>query len=145
MLLTAFVAITVCWWVDRTQLKAELEKKDHTRIIAYRQIWESTTGVAPLYITHHAEEQKIRELIRRSSAGLPRASDTAIEILAVCKSYNQFSDKELPNAFVRYAMDANQWNNVEDVLSHMRNQSEFVENTDIAEAAIVIDNAMRTR
>jgi hypothetical protein len=145
ILLITIFAVLIVSLLDKNRLKAELAEKDATRCIAFRQLFE--TGSQPLYLIHHAEERELSRVLNRENFGRMhhRPTDAAFEILEVCKSYNQFKDKELPDAFIRLAMDDNHWQTMEDLQEWLRKRNRLAEEVDTDRAAALIDSAIRSR
>ena len=145
ILLIAFFAVLIVSLLDRNRLKAELAEKDATRCIAFRQLVE--TGLQPLYLTHHDEERELSRVLNREyfGKGLHRPTDAAFEILEVCKAYDRFKDKELPDAFIRLAMDDNHWQTMADLQEWLEKRNKLADEIDAERVAALIDNAVRSR
>ena len=156
LLVSVVCAVSVVAWLDRSRLIAELEAeldtrerqlnvdlraREEVRTIGFRQYWE--TGIQPLYLSQHAEEGKLRGLLNRDLKRRP--TDAAIEIALVCGSYELFHDKQLPDSFIRAAMDDNEWTTATQFVDWLQAQERILEETRLDEARTLIDNAMRSR
>ena len=152
LLITAVCGVSVVAWLDRNRLIAELEAREHqlhvdlkereeARTIGFRQYWE--IGIPPLYLSHHEEEEKLRNLVDRNSKLRP--TDAAIEVVLACESYESFQDGRLPVSFIRTAMADNGWASAAELVDWLQVQRRVVEEARLDEAKTLIDNAMMSR
>ena len=145
LLLTLVFAVAAGAWIDRSRLKSQLLETEEARVASNILMVEA--GLRPLRIGPiHEEEDKLRETLHRNDRGYMdnRTTDRAFEILAVCRSYGEFDDEELPRSFIRRSMNAEGWDAIDDVLVWIRDSNKLLDEIDTKEHGILIGNAMRS-